>query len=154
MARNTDIRYVNPYAEGSAARVLELRPRKKKVSLPHAPKKRARVIQLDVMAIGGIIMAVALTVTMIVGLCQLSSVNRQRDEMESYVYRLRKENSELRYTYEKSYDLERVRQIAEGAGFVPVEEVTVIQIPPMPQKSTVQVSIWERISTFFENLFA
>ena len=154
MARNPDIRYINLYAEGSAARVLEPRPRKKRAALPRAPKKRARVIHVDVMAVGGIVMAVALTVTMIFGLCQLRSMNRARDEMESYVCRLRNENSELRYTYENSYDLERVRQIAAGAGYVPVEEVTVIEIPAMPQQNTTQMSFWEKITAFFVKIFA
>ena len=154
MARNPDIRYINLYAEGSAARVLEPRPRKKRAALPRAPKKRARVIHVDVMAVGGIVMAVALTVTMIFGLCQLRSMNRARDEMESYVCRLRNENSELRYTYENSYDLEEVRKLAESMGYVPADALQSQDLVIPEVQEAPSVPLWQKVADFFRDLFA
>lgn len=155
MERKPDIRYIYFYSDGNAARVLEPTPKKKKkVSLPKAPKQHAQVIHLDVMAVGGIIMAAALMLTLVFGLVRLRAVQNEAARMESYVMSLQIENAELRYEYENSYDLAEVQARAEAMGFIPVEDAHVEKLVLTSVSEVREATFWERITAFFANIFA
>lgn len=154
MARNPDIRYINSYAEGSAARVLEPTPRKKKAVLPRAPKRKVRVVALDITAVGGIVMAVLLAVTLLYGLVQLQHVQQQTEDMERYVHALRNQNAELRFEYENSYDLEEVRKLAESMGYVPADALQSQDLVIPEVQEAPSVPLWQKVADFFRDLFA
>ena len=152
MAKKKEMRYIQFYTDGNAARVLEPAPGKK-VSLPEAPKPKARVVHLDFLAVGAIVMSVLLLCTMVIGLVQLRGVRQERKAMESYVLTLRNENVELHYDYAQNVNLEKIQKDAEAQGMIPMEEAYRIPITvSVPEEQT--HSFWHSIGVFFTGLFA
>ena len=105
MARKPDIQYVQQfYVHGSEAKVLELKPRRRviKTILPKvAPDKRIR-IGVDPLALGGIVVAIAMLIMMVVGCGQYETVQAASDalvEVASTVY----PDGELTEKYEARY---------------------------------------------------
>lgn len=157
MARKPDIQYIRFYTDGSAAKQVKTTPRQKmKYALPKAPRreKTVRTVHVDPLAFGGIIISAVMLVLMIVGSVELFSVRQQADRMETYVSSLYAQNIELRSNYESGYDLEQIVGAANALGLVPVEEKTVTVSLPVQNVQLSEVTVWERLSLFFQDLFA
>ena len=157
MSQKPKIQYVGQfYIHGSEARQLEQEAKRKqaKSKLPLERLRSVREINLDPVAIGGILVSLMLLAVMIVGALQLKTDWANYRVMDSYVSRLSSQNAKLTEEYRSQYDLDDIRSKAEALGMVPREElqtrsvyVTVPQPEPEP-------TWWENLQWFLEGLFA
>lgn len=156
MARKTEVRYIQYYTDGSAARQLEIRaPRKKKPAMPKVRRQKKRVIYLDPLAVGGIFVSVVMLVLMAVGSVQLYTARQQAAQMERYVAVLTEQNRVLSDTYESGYDLETVEEVALALGMIPVDQAQTITIRvPETEAAEPESSTWENFWAFLTGIFA
>ena len=157
MSQKPKIQYVGQfYIHGSEARQLEQEAKWKqaKSKLPLERLRSVREINLDPVAIGGILVSLVLLAVMIVGALQLKTDWANYRVMDSYVSRLSSQNAKLTEEYRSQYDLDDIRSKAQALGMVPREElqtrsvyVTVPQPEPEP-------TWWENLQWFLEGLFA
>lgn len=157
MARKPDIQYIRFYTDGSAAKqVQEKDRRQKKYALSKAPRheNKPRVIRIDPLAVGGILISAVMLVLMIAGTVELFSVRNQADQMEQYVAQLYARNIELRSDYESGYDIDEIQRSANALGLVPIADKTVTVCVPVQNVRISQPDVWQRLSQFFQGLFA
>ena len=154
MARNPEIRYIQFYADGSAARQFELplQPQKQ-FPKPRHRKQKKIVLHVDLIAMAGLVVAAVMLILMMTGLAELNAVNEEVARMESYVAQLENEKIQLENTYRESYDLEDIRLEALEKGFIPAEQARTVSfsvIHATLEKQPVDHSFW----TFLTGLFA
>ncbi len=155
MARKPDVQYIQYRTDGNAAHQLQLLNHVTvKQMLPKAPRKKERVIYVDPLAWGGILVSAVMLILMVVGMAELFTLKNQTQQMESYVSQLYSQNYHLNAEYEAGYDLEEIEKTAHVLGLVPVEEKTVTVSMPEENLTVEQPTVWERMSAFFERLFA
>ena len=156
MVKKPEIQYIDKfYVYGSEAKVLELKPKRKiKTILPlSAPDKTIR-IPVDPVAIGGIVVAVALLVALLIGCVQYVQVYRQYRTMMDHVVAEQNMNVELREDYRSRIDLVEIRDKALALGMVPVENAQVITIrAELPQREP-EPTLWEDFVWLCKGLFA
>ena len=156
MAQKHDILYVNFYTDGSAARKMApafpaAQPRKN----ANIKRKKKTVLFLDPVAVGSLIVAAVLLISMAVGLTQLQNAQAEAVAMENYLNELNAENERLSQEFETQVDLETVEKTALAMGMVPKEQATTvnIQVPEIhieePQKT-----FWDEMYAILANLFA
>lgn len=157
MARKPDIQYVQQfYVHGSEAKVLELKPRRRviKTILPKvAPDKRIR-IGVDPLALGGIVVAIAMLIMMVVGCGQYVDAYQEHQAMMNQVIRLQNEYVRSEQEYKQMYDLEDIQQKALSLGMIPVEEAEVVYINTVVPAREAEPTVWENIDWFLRGLFA
>lgn len=154
MARNPEIRYIQFYADGNAARQIELplQPRKQ-LPKPRHRKQKKIVLHVDLIAMAGLVVAAVMLILMMTGLAELNAVNKEVARMESYIAQLENEKIQLENTYRESYDLESIRLEALEKGFIPAEQAKVVSVPvthAMLEEQPAEHSFW----TFLTGLFA
>lgn len=158
MALQPDIQYVPfCYVDGSTARKVQPQPMKKASAAPAPKRRRAKrkVIAIDPVAIGGIVVAVVMLVMMLSGFAKYTACQEQNRMMQDYLTSLQLENAQLQQNYESNIDLEYIQDMADSIGMVPAEDVQQVQIEvELPQEETTQMSIWDSITTFLAGLFA
>ena len=123
MARNTQNRYIQFYAAGSAARQLELplQPQQQ-TPKPRRRKQKKLVLRVDLAAMAGIIVAAVMLLLMAEGAFELNALNKEVAYVERYIAQLEEEQLQLKNTYRESYDLEEIRTEALEMGLVPAEQ--------------------------------
>ena len=155
MARKNEIQYIRYYTDGSAARQLEpkLPQRKKQPVRPRKPRT-VQVVEVDLLAVCGIVTAAVLLVVMAVGMVRLRAVQQRVQTLSGYVTQLEQEHHVLQKEYMAGYDLEDVHQQALLLGMVPAEaaETIIISVPQVEAEQA--PSMWERIADFFRDLSA
>lgn len=139
MTRKPDIQYIGQfYIHGSEARQPEYKQEKKtKVSLPMPHLGEDRVLYLEPLAIIGVVMALVLLFTMVVGTLQIQDAWTEYERMSAYTSGLRKTNAELWNTCHNGYKLDEVRITALSMGLVSVSDVEVIHVDvtvPQPEE--------------------
>ena len=155
MAMQPEVRYINAYVSGTAAYQPEKKPQKKQsVRLPKARKQQKLVIPVDMVAVGGILAAVVLSVLLLVGLTQMNQAQQEAKAMKDYTIALQTENQKLQDTYSSGYNLEEIREIALKMGMVPVEDVPHMQIQLTAPQQVQQPTAWESFWAFMVGLFA
>ena len=79
MARKSDIQYVQFYMDGSAARQLELEPRrpKKKLQQPRPRRQKKIVLHVDFIAVAGMLVAGVMLLLMLTGMSGLNRLNQE-----------------------------------------------------------------------------
>ena len=155
MARKPDIQYIQYYTDGSAARKLEMPlPRRKKSTLPKVNRKKEKVLKLDPLALGGIVVSAIMLVLMLVGSIYLYRLDQQTAQMQVYIDQLTEQNTELTDTYANGYDLEEVEHTALALGMIPVEEAKTVTIR-VPRETAVEIpSAWDNFCAFLAGIFA
>jgi cell division protein FtsL len=133
---------------------LETPQRKKQVKLPKMRRQKKTVIALDPVAIGGIVVAAAMLVLLLVGFIRLQNARAEVLQLQNHVSSLNHENSALRDTYASGYDLEEIEKIARAMGLVPVSEVTHVSVPVTIPYEEPEPTAWEAFSAFLTGLFA
>jgi outer membrane murein-binding lipoprotein Lpp len=158
MALQPDIQYVRFYTAGSAARKLELQPKKEKakISAPQRPQTRRRqktLVYIDPISVFAVLVAGAMFIAMAVGMLRLGTVNSEVEKMNSYVAQLQAENTARRSEYHAGYDLKDVEQKALEMGLVPVDQVekVVVEVPEIVEQP--EPGFWEKVGAFFSELF-
>lgn len=155
MANKPQIQYIHQfYTPGSEAQKVAPAhsPRRSRTTLPKvAPREKIRIL-VDPVALGGLVVAVAMLVLMIVGMVQYSRICEEHAVMETYVTRLRDENARLEHNYHSGYDIEEIRQQANALGMVPVSEATTIEVEVNVPQPEPEPTLWDEIVWFFEGL--
>ena len=154
MARRPDVRYINFYTEGSAARKVAPVEPLKVLQPPRVRKRKRIVLHVDPVATVGIIVSAVMLILMAVGVAQLKAVQQDAVAMASYVQTLQEENAALNATYESSYDLADVEKTALALGLVPKEQVTHITLTLPQYEEQGKPDVLERFYTFLTGLFA
>ena len=156
MVKKPEIQYIDKfYVYGSEAKVLELKPKRRiKTVLPLFAPDNTIKIAVDPVAIGGILVALALLVALVVGSVQYVQTYRQYRAMVDYVVTEQNLNVELRETYKSQINLVEIRDRALALGMIPREEAPVITIKTeLPQREP-EITYWEDFVWLCKGLFA
>ena len=156
MVKKPEIQYIDKfYVYGSEAKVLELKPKRRiKTILPLSAPDKTIKIPVDPVAIGGIVVAVALLVTLVIGCVQYVQVYRQYRAMMDHVVVQQNMNVELRENYRSQIDLVEIRDKALALGMIPKEDAPVITIrAELPQREP-EMTMWEDFVWLCKGLFA
>ena len=161
MVRKPDIQYVGQfYVYGSEAKKLAQQERREKVKnlLPLERLRNIQVVRLDPVAIFGIVTAVVMMVTMIIGAVNIGNTWDEYERMQNYVAELEQTNVKLEREYRLSYDLAEIEAAALSMGMVSADSVQWLQISgeiPVPEE---EPSAWEEfrdyVEWFVDGLFA
>lgn len=157
MNQKPKIQYVGQfYVHGSEARQLQLQEEKRqaKTKLPLARIQQIEKVYVDPVALTGIVVAVVMLVTMVLGAVQIKRDWDQYEQVSAYVSELKKENARKNHAYRLSYDLKDIETKALAMGMVPKSELqtatVVVTVPePEPEMTRIQEIRW-----FLEGLFA
>ena len=157
MAQKPEIQYIGQfYVHGSEAKDLARKNEQKKArtSLPLHRFERIRKVYVDPLAIGSILIAALLLVTMVTGALSLQTAWQELDTANQYVFELEKTNRALSAEYHAGYNLDEVRSAALALGMIPVEEAERMSLhvtvpAPEPETTWLDDLIW-----FLEGLFA
>lgn len=155
MVNKPQIQYIHQfYVPGSEAqKVAPARdPRRSRTVLPKVAPREKICVQVDPVALGGVVVAVVLLVLMVVGMVQYSRACEQYAVMETYVTHLRDENSLLEHTYRSGYDIEEIRQQAHALGMIPASEATTVKVEVNVPQLEPEPTFWDEIVWFFEGL--
>ena len=154
MARQPDIQYIRFYTDGSAARKVAPVAPLKTIKLPKIKLKKRVTLQIDPLAVAGIVMAAVMMVLMVVGMAKLSAATGEMETMSGYVQTLSEENAQLQKTFSEGYDLEEVERTALALGLVPKEQVQHITVSVPPVEIQEEPGAWQRLCAFLTGLFA
>ena len=157
MVKKPDIQYIDRfYVHGSEARVLELKPKRRiiKTVLPLSIPDKTIKIGVDPIALGGIVVALAMLVLLIVGTVQYVRVCDQYQAMMDYVVTAQNENVELNKRYEDGYNLEEIEAKALELGMVPAAEAEVGKVRVTVPQREPEMTFWEEVRWLCEGLFA
>lgn len=157
MARKPDIQYVDKfYVHGSEARVLELKPQKRKAKtvLPETAPVKEKVIRIDLLSLSAIAVAVTMIALMVVGCFQLKAAFDRSVAMSHYVISLQNENLDLSKTYYAGFDAVDIEQKALALGMIPKENALVLKISGTIPVEAPAPTLWENITWFMKGLLA
>lgn len=130
MARGNEIRYIQFYTDGSAARQLEPKVQpKKKLQQPRRKHQKKIVLHVDLLAATGILVACVMLIMMLSGMMTLNKINGEIDRLESYLTELESENLQLHQTYRAGFDLDQIREAALKMGMIPAARAVTVSLP-------------------------
>ena len=157
MNQKPKIQYVGQfYVHGSEARQLQLQEQKRqaKTKLPLARIQKIEKVYVDPVALAGIVVAVVMLVTMVLGAVQIKRDWDRYEQVSAYVSELKKENARKNHAYHLSYDLEDIKSKALAMGLVPKSELETVSITvTVPEREPV-LTRSDEIRLFLEGLFA
>ena len=156
MVQSVDVRYVQFYTHGSAAKRIAPAAIPLISALPKPKKRKIQRIYVDPVATMGIVVAVCMLIMMAVGVSQLRAEQQKTAQMMSYVESLQQENASLQAEYMAECNMEEVEKTALALGMIPRADAiyTPIEVELPALESAQQASIWQRIGTFLTGLFA
>lgn len=155
MAQKLRIEYVQFYTDGSSAKKLEVTaPKLAEPILPKPKKQKRKRVYVDPVAIFGVVVAVCMLFTMVIGLIRLQSVRQDRQDMELYVAHLQQVHEQKQADYADSYNLADIEKTALALGMVPTSEVNHTTIVVTETVEPEAPTIWETVGTFLTGLFA
>lgn len=157
MAKQREDRYIRFYTEGTAAYKVEVEQPVRKTSLPKPKKRTVYVFPVDPVAIGAVVLSVVMLVVMFNAVAMLDAERAELQKLTDYLYELESENTVLEAKYQSQINLKEVEERALALGMVPLEEVRhiTIQVDPVEEVPIEEESsVWEKICTYFEGLFA
>ena len=130
MARGSDIRYVQFYTDGSAARQLEIAPQpKKKAQQPRRPRKQKKIVlHVDFLALAGVLVAGVMLILMLSGMAGLGRINKEIARLETVLSDLETENLELHQKYRAGFDLDEIREEALEMGMIPASRAMTVPL--------------------------
>ena len=157
MNQKPKIQYVGQfYVHGSEARALALQEEKRqaKTKLPLARMQKIEKVYVDPVALVGIVVAVVMLVTMVLGAVQIKRDWDQYERVSAYVSELKRENARMSHAYRASYDLEDIKSKALAMGMVPKSELQTMTVTVTIPEPEVELTRSQEIRLFLEGLFA
>ena len=145
MVRNPDIEYVNKfYVHGSEAKVIEFAPNKTKAktTLPKPLREKKTTIEVDPLALCGIVVALVMMVVMVAGLMDFKAAVEENHLVAEQLEELRNDNISLEYRYRSSFDLNEVEETAKALGMVPADTVPVVMMTVNVPEQTEEYTVW------------
>ena len=124
--------------------------------LPEYQLRRKKAVHIDPVAIIGILTAIFLMITMMVGVTKLVDVRDEAVRLEAQVAQLQAKNHNLSQEYSEGYNLKVIENTALNMGMIPMaeaENITIqVTMPPVEQPQS--VTLWDQFTTFLTGLFA
>ena len=157
MNQKPKIQYVGQfYVHGSEARALQLQEEKRqaKTKLPLTRIQKIEKVYVDPVALMGIVVAMVMLVTMVLGAVQIKRDWDQYERVSSYVSELKRENARLNHAYRLSYDLEDIKSKALAMGMVPKSELKTMAVTVTVPEPEPELTRMEEVKLFLEGLFA
>lgn len=157
MVRKPDIQYIDKfYVHGSEARVLELKPQKKKAKtvLPKFYPNKETVVRIDALSMCAIAVALSMVVLMVVGCFQLKASYERYEIMSDYVISLQNENVKLSEKYYAGFDPVDIGWKAHALGMIPMEEAQTMTISVTIPEEEPAPTLWEDMVWFLKGLLA
>ena len=154
MAQRLEVQYIRAYTDGSAARKMAPVAPLKTMKLPKVKKYKRVAIKIDPIAIGSIIMAVCLAITLAIGMFRFYAAQQELAQMQTYVQQLKTENAVLDASFSNSCDLQEVEKTALALGLVPQEQVKHVSVRAPRVQVEETPDAWEQIYIFLTGLFA
>ena len=157
MVQKPDIQYVTQfYSYGSEAKVLELKPqkKKKKFTLPKVAPQQKINIYIDPVAWAAVAIAVVMVILMAVSVNGYLNACEEYEVMTGYVIGLQNTNVEKQQEYVTMYDLADIEEKALALGMIPMEEAEVFTFTPVYPEPEAEPGRWENITWFLKGLFA
>ena len=157
MVHKPVIQYVGQfYVYGSEAKELapKHKQRQTRFAAPQTAVETQRKIYVDPVALVGIVVAVVMLISLVVGAIQIRTTWQEYDAIERYLVELKRENTLLEHNYRSNYDLEEIRTTALALGMVPATEAKTIAVRvtiPEPEKEPTR---WDDFVWFMKGLFA
>ena len=145
MIRNPNIEYIDKfYVHGSEAKIIEFAPNKPKAktSLPKPLQEKKTCIEVDPLALCGIVVAVVMILVLAAGLIDFRAAVVENNAVAEYVEELRNEHIMLEYQYRTSYDAAVVEETALALGMIPAEKAPVIAITVNIPQQTQKYTAW------------
>ena len=131
MVRKPDIEYVDKFfVHGSEAKVIEFAPNKRtpKTTLPKPLQEKKTSIEVDPVALCGLVVAIAMLIVMAVGMVDFKAACEENQRISEKLQTLRDENVMKQYTYYTNVDLDYVEDAAKVMGMVPGSQVSALAI--------------------------
>ena len=155
MTQRRPIEYVQFYTVGTAAKKVEVAKPKlaEPVFLPPIVHKRKKVY-VDPVPVLGMLVAVCMLFTMLIGVNHLRQVRQDTEAMEQYVLHLQQVNDEKQELYHNSYSLEEIEKTAIALGMVPADQVLHQIIDVSEPSAQEEPSLFDSVGTFLSGLFA
>ena len=157
MVPKPEIQYIGQfYVHGSEAKALEVQPEEKKsdYKLPLYRFQKLQRIYVDPLAICSIIMAAVLMVCMVAGTILVQDAWQELETANQYVYELEAVHRQRVLEFRSSYDIEKIRTVAETMGLIPIAEAQTLAINVTIPEPKAEPTVWEDIQWFMEGLFA
>ena len=157
MAEKPDIQYISRFfVPGSDAPQVAPKPDRKqaKTTLPKAAPREKISVYVDPVALGSVIVAIAILIVMAVSVFQFDAACKQYQAMENTLTELRHENATKQYNYTSLVDLESIEEQALALGMVPVSEVKTIHVQVAVPVAEPEPTAWDNFIWFLEGLFA
>lgn len=157
MVRNPDIEYIDKfYVHGSEAKVIAFAPNKRtpKTTLPKPLQEKKISIEIDPIAVGGLVVAIVMLIVMAVGMVDFKAACQENQAMTEQLQELRDTNVMLQYTYHTGYDISKVEETAKVLGMVSASEVPVIAISVNIPEAKEEYTAWGDFLWSLSCLFA
>lgn len=156
MANHADIRYIQFYTDGSAARkIAPAAPvTTKPAAAPRTHKKKRIKLYVDPVAVLGIVVSAIMLICIFVGISGLEQAEARCAAMEQTVADLTVENARLQENYKEGYDLQSIGAQARALGMIPqssVEHISICVVTEPEAQKTQAVSYFAMLLT---DLFA
>ena len=145
MVRNPNIEYINKfYVHGSEAQVIEFAPNKTKAktTLPKPVREKKTTIEVDPLALCGIVVAMVMLVVMAVGLVDFKAAVEENRAVAERLDEIRNENITLEYQYRNSYDAAEVEETVKALGMIPAEQAPVVALTVTVPVETKEYTVW------------
>ena len=143
MVRNPNIEYIDRfYVHGSEAKVIEFAPKQPKTTLPKPVREKKTCIEVDPLALCGIVVAVVMILVMGIGLVDFKAAVEENRAVEAYLEELRNEHIMLEYEYHASYDPAVVEETAQALGMIRADKAPVVAITVTVPKQTQEYTWW------------
>ena len=145
MVRNPDIEYINKfYVHGSEAKVIEFAPNKTqaKTSLPKPLREKKTTIEVDPLALCGIIVAAVMILVMVAGLVDFKAAVDENRMVAEQLEEIRNKHITLEYDYRNSYDPAEVAETAKALGMVPANTIPVVVLNVTVPEETPEYTVW------------
>ena len=157
MNQKPKIQYIGQfYVHGSEARVLELKPQKKKnkTVLPKFYPNKETVVRVDALSLCAVAVAVTLVVLMVVGCFQMKAAYADYEVMNDYVISLQNENVKLQEKYYAGFDPVDIGWKAHALGMIPMEEAQTMTLSVTMPEEEPAPTLWEDMVWFLKGLLA
>ncbi len=157
MAQKPEIQYVGQfYVYGSEAKELaparrHSRQKQNEVLVRQEPQRQ---IVVDPVALVGLVVAVVMLATLVVGALQIRATWQEYHEMEVYLSKLDRIHDDLEDTYQAGYNLEDIQATAIALGMIPASDAELITIQVELPQPEPEPPFWEEILWFLDGLFA
>ena len=158
MANNVEVKYVQFYTEGSAAKKIATPlPKKRVAEKPVQKRVKRKVVRIDPVAILSLAVCLALAITLGLGIGRIQQAKQDNARMAAYVESLTQKSEALAQEYAAGYDLYEIEKTAIALGMVHNDQASHRGVTVQMEADTnaqPQMNFWQNLVTFFTNVFA